>query len=128
MRHVLEVRHPSFACREYVDLVRRHAHASVFTDSDEYPSFSDVTGDFVYLRLMRAQSDIANGYAPRALKAWAERARIWRDGGEPTDLPRVMPAKAPTRPRDVFVYFINGAKERAPHAAMALLARLGDAG
>jgi hypothetical protein len=41
-------------------------------------------------------------------------------------VPRVVPeAGAPASPRDVFMYFISGAKERAPAAAMGLLRRLG---
>jgi hypothetical protein len=48
---------------------------------------------------------------------------VWRDGAEPADVPRVEPA-APGGPRDVFMFFISGAKEKAPAAAMALLKRL----
>ncbi|HKE46585.1 MAG TPA: DUF72 domain-containing protein [Rhodanobacteraceae bacterium] len=124
MRHVVEVRHASFACAAFVDLARKHRVATVFTDSDEYPSFADATGDFVYARLMRAEASNPTGYATPALDAWARRAREWSDGGEPADLPRVQPAPAAAGARDVFVYFINGAKERAPAAAMALIERV----
>ena len=124
LRHVLEVRNASFATADYLDLVRGHRIATVFTDSPEYPSFADVTGDFVYARLMRSEAKIATGYAPAALDAWARRAREWARGGEPADLPRIAPPIAASGERDVFVYFINGAKERAPAAAMALLDRL----
>jgi uncharacterized protein YecE (DUF72 family) len=124
LRHVLEVRHASFMCGEYVDLARRHRVATVFTDSPKYPSFADVTGDFVYLRLMRSESSIATGYAAKALDAWAERARTWSRGDEPGDLPRIAPAPVAAAPRDVFVYFISAAKERNPAAAIALLSRL----
>ncbi|MEO5623021.1 MAG: DUF72 domain-containing protein [Dokdonella sp.] len=124
LRHVIEVRHESFACAEYLELARRHCIATVFTDSSEYPSFGDVTGDFVYLRLMRSQASLAKGYTPAALEAWAARAHRWAVGGEPDDLPRVGSPLTKHQPRDVFVYFINAAKERNPAAAMALLARL----
>lgn len=124
LRHVAEVRHASFMCAEYVALARRYQVATVFTDSPKHPSFADATGDFVYARLMCSDASIATGYAPAALDAWAARACTWADGGDPEDLPRVLPAAAQTAPRDVFVYFINGAKERAPHAALALLQRL----
>ncbi len=124
MRHVLEVRDSGFMCSRYVELARRHCVATVFTDSPKYPSFADVTADFVYVRLMCSEASIANGYPVAALDAWAQRARIWTSGGEPADLPHVGAAGAKQAPRDVFVYFINGAKERAPHAAMALLDRL----
>jgi uncharacterized protein YecE (DUF72 family) len=122
LRHVIEVRHPSFKSEAYVDLARKHRIPTVFTDSDEYPSFADSTGDFVYARLMRSQADIANGYATKDLQAWAKRARAWALGKDPDDLPRVAsPATKSTKPRDVFIYFISGAKERNPAAAMALL-------
>lgn len=124
LRHVLEVRHPSFACRNYLDLARSHRVATVFTDSEEYPSFADLTGDFVYARLMCSESDIETGYASRALSAWARRVKTWAAGDEPDDLPRIDKTAAADTPRDVFVYFINAGKERNPAAAMALLAKL----
>jgi uncharacterized protein YecE (DUF72 family) len=126
LRHVLDVRHASFMCPEYLALARRHGAATVFTDSDDYPSFADPTADFIYARLMRADAAEPGGYAPPALDAWRERVRQWSRGEEPADLPRVEVAqKAARPPREVYVYFINGAKERAPAAALALLERLG---
>ena len=125
LRHAVEVRHPSFMCAEYVALARRHGVATVFADSDDYPSFADVTGDFVYARLMRCESSCETGYAGPALAAWAGRARDWHAGGDADGLARVHPS-APRGPaRDVFLYFISGAKERAPAAAVALLDALG---
>ena len=59
---------------------------------------------------MMADAKLKTGYAPKALDSWAERARQW--------------AESPSK-REVFVYFINGAKEKAPAAAGALLERLG---
>jgi uncharacterized protein YecE (DUF72 family) len=126
LRHALDVRHPSFACVEYVELARRHGAATVYTDSEDYPSIADRTGGFVYARLMRASTAFKAGYAPKALDAWAERLRVWARGADPVDLPRVEQKKsaAAPRPRDVFAYFINGAKERAPAAARAMIERL----
>ena len=126
LRHVLEVRHPSFMAPEYLALARRHGAATVFTDSPEYPSFADVTGDFVYARLMNAEAQHPEGYLSEALDRWAASAREWAGGAEPDGLPRVEPAATAkgTGPRDVFVFFINGAKERAPAAAVAMLRRL----
>jgi len=123
LRHALEVRDASFADPAYVALARNHNVATDFTDSPEYPSFADVTGDFVYARLRCSEAKQTTGYAPATLDAWARRAREWARGSEPDDLPRVAPPSN-ARERDVFVYFINGAKERAPAAAMALLDRL----
>jgi uncharacterized protein YecE (DUF72 family) len=120
LRHVLDVRDPAFVDAGLVALLRAHRMAGVFTDSDEHPSFADVTADFVYARLMRARSDVPTGYPHDALQAWATRARTWARGGEPDDLPKVGAAAAPAPRRDVFVYFISAAKERNPAAAMAL--------
>jgi uncharacterized protein YecE (DUF72 family) len=101
--------------------------ATVFTDSSEHPSFADVTADFVYARLMGTRSSSPTGYPPKELQAWAKRARAWASGGEPDDLPHVDSTPiAPAVHRDVFVYFISGAKERNPAAAQALLQLLGN--
>jgi uncharacterized protein YecE (DUF72 family) len=124
LRHVMDVRHPSFMTPEYLALARRHGAATVFTDSPDYPSFADLTADFVYVRLMCSDARLEAGYPPKALDEWVGRLRQWAAGDEPADLPRSDEGPAPKRAREVFVYFINGAKERAPAAAMALLKRL----
>ncbi|CAB3673083.1 DUF72 domain-containing protein [Achromobacter dolens] len=126
LRHVIDVRHASFACQAYLDLARRHGVATVYTDSEDYPSLADRTADFVYARLMRASTAFKAGYAPKALDAWADRLRTWASGGDPADLPRVAPRQPPgvAHARDVFAFFINGAKERAPAAARAMIERL----
>ncbi|MEN1959153.1 DUF72 domain-containing protein [Luteimonas sp. MJ246] len=127
LRHVLDVRDHGFVDARYLALARRHGMATVFTDSDDHPSFADVTADFVYARLMRARAGRPTGYPGTELARWAERARTWAAGGDPADLPRIEPAgKATPAPRDVFVYFISAAKERNPAAAMALHERLAD--
>jgi len=126
LRHALDVRHESFMSTGFLDLARRYGAAAVLADSDEHPSFADVTADFVYARLMRSKASVRTGYAPKDLVAWADRARIWSAGGEPDDLPRIAKPGESTakKPRDVFIFFINGAKERAPAAAQALGALL----
>ena len=128
LRHALDVRHESFMSTGFLDLARRHNAAVVFTDSDDYPSFADTTADFVYARLMRTQAELKTGYTPKALDCWAERAHKWASGGEPTGLPRVATAAAKKTPRDVFMFMISGAKERAPAAACGLIERLGKEG
>jgi uncharacterized protein YecE (DUF72 family) len=130
LRHALDVRHESFLTPQYLKLARKYRCATVFTDSDAYPSFADASGDFVYARLMRTDAKLAHGCAPKALDRWADCARQWRDGLEPAGLPRIAPATAAAapasaQPRDVFMFFISGAKEKAPAAAMALRKRLG---
>jgi uncharacterized protein YecE (DUF72 family) len=127
LRHVLEVRHESFVSAGYLALMRERNLPSVFTDSTEYPSFADLTGDFVYARLMRSESSVATGYSADALDAWAQRAQFWANGEQPPDLPRVESSpKIAKKPRDVFIYFISAAKERNPAAAMALIERIGE--
>ncbi|MEO8366279.1 MAG: DUF72 domain-containing protein [Pseudoxanthomonas sp.] len=125
LRHVLDVRDPGFIDAHYLALARKHGMATVFTDSSEYPSFSDLTTDFVYARLMRSRAEIATGYADADLDAWSKRALSWAVGGDPAELPHLEAPTPMATPRDVFVYFISSAKERNPAAAMALLKRLG---
>jgi uncharacterized protein YecE (DUF72 family) len=126
LQHFLEVRNSSFAFAEYLGLALKHRVATVFTDSTEYPSFADVTGDFIYARLMRSEASIAAGYSEAALDAWASRASTWASGGDPEDLPRAgaVNKRVRQKPRDVYIYFIGSAKERNPAAAMSLIERL----
>ena len=112
LRHVLDVRHESFNTPEYLALARRYGCVTVHTDSEKFPSIVDAQTPFAYVRLMRSEASNPTGYPIRVLDQWAQGAQAWANG----------PA-----PRDVFIYFINGAKERAPGAAMALLKRLAPA-
>ncbi|MDB5809979.1 MAG: hypothetical protein JWN94_2101 [Betaproteobacteria bacterium] len=125
LRHALEVRHSSFHTSEFVALAHAHNAAIVYPDTDEYPASADLTADFVYARLMKAQAKIATGYSLKSLKEWTQRAQTWAQGGEPADLPHIDKKKAPAKPRDVFMFFINGAKERAPAGAGEMLKLLG---
>jgi uncharacterized protein YecE (DUF72 family) len=120
LRHVLEVRHASFMNPSFLALVRAHGVSLVGTDSDEHPSFFDLSGDLVYLRLMRCRAEEPTGYPADELSTWRAHAHTWAQGDEPAGLPRIAAAASATgRPRQVFVLFINGAKERAPMAAQA---------
>jgi uncharacterized protein YecE (DUF72 family) len=126
LRHVMDVRHESFKTAEYLALARRHGVATVLTESDDYPALFDAQGDVVYARIMRTASELPEGCTPQTMDRLAECARLLRDGGLPAGMPLVE-AAAPdlrTEPREVFVFFISGAKERAPAAAMALMRRL----
>ena len=102
---------------EYVALARRHGVATVFADSDEYPSFADVTADFVYARLMRCESSCETGYRRNDRRLGRARTRMARRPRGPAF--RASRRGAPAPPRDVFLFFISGAKERAPAAAVA---------
>ena len=123
IRHVLEVRHESFAQAAFVDLLRAHNVAVVAVDSDKHAPIHDVTADFVYLRLERTVEKEATGYAPAAMGTWADRLKAFAAGQQPEGLVRHADA-APAKPRDVYAYFISGAKVRNPAAAMAMLGRL----
>jgi uncharacterized protein YecE (DUF72 family) len=126
LRHVVEVRHQSFAAPDFIALLRAFAIPVVFTDHAIYPSLADITGDFVYARLQRGKDEIPTAYPTEELDAWAGRLRGWARGETPEDLPRADPAHRPPKgaPRDVFAYVIHEGKVRAPAAAMALIERL----
>ncbi len=124
LRHAIQVRHESFAVPEFVAMARKAGIAIVFAESDTYPAIADVTADFAYARLENAVEDEPAGYSPADLDRWAAAARIWAAGGAPDGLPYVEAVPPEERPRDIFVFCINGAKVRAPAAAQALIARV----
>jgi uncharacterized protein YecE (DUF72 family) len=125
IRHVVEVRHESFRVPEFVALLRKYRIATVLTDKEAFPEIPDVTADFMYLRLQRSAEKVATGYSPKELDIWAERARAWAQGGAPAD-PKPVAAveKKASKPREVYIFMINGFKPKAPAAAMALIERL----
>lgn len=125
LRHAVEIRHASFKTPRFVELLRRHGIALVFADAVDWPYFEDVTADFLYLRLHGSEELYASGYSEAALDRWAERIAAWAAGGEPVDRQCVDPEPAPpSNGRDVYVYFDNDAKVRAPFDAMSLERRL----
>ena len=129
LRHVLEPRHPSFACADDLALARAYQVATVATDAPDYPNIFDPSADFIYARLMRSEADCSTGYPEPALAHWADRIRTWQAGGLPKDLPLIDPPGARSlgkTPRDVFVQFISGAKARNPAAAQALIGLLAE--
>lgn len=108
LRHVLEVRHPSFETAECLNLLRRHDIGIVIADTaGRWPQIDAVTTDVVYVRLHGDQELYASGYSDEALGQWAERVRRWSAYG------------------DVYVYFDNDVKVHAPHDARALADKLG---
>ncbi len=109
LRHAVEVRHPSFVSEEFVALLREHDVGLVVADTaGKWPRLFDVTSDFVYVRLHGDVKIYTSGYSQRALAGWARRIRGWdRDG------------------RDVYVYFDNDVKVRAPFDALNLMRKLG---
>lgn len=107
LRHAIEPHHESFRDPRFVELCKARNIAIVFGDADEVPCMDEPTADFAYARLKRMSEDVATGYDDAALDGFAERARAWTEAG-----------------RDSYIYMINGAKVRAPAAALALDERL----
>ena len=108
LRHALEVRHPSFHDPAVPELLREHDVALVVADAAAaWPRLMHVTSGFMYLRMHGATELYASGYDDDALDEWAARIRAWHGDG-----------------LDVYVYFDNDMKIRAPFDALALLTRL----
>jgi len=124
LRHAIEIRHPSFLDPAFVRLLRRHRIALVFADAVSWPYAEDVTADFVYLRLHGSEELYASGYSEPALARWAARIEAWSTGDTPADAELIHPEPPPRRAREVYVYFDNDAKVRAPADARSLRARL----
>jgi uncharacterized protein YecE (DUF72 family) len=126
LRHAIEIRHQSFFDRAFVTLLRRHRVALVFADSVAWPYAEDVTADFVYLRLHGSEELYASGYSDEALDHFAARIKLWAQGLEPNDPRRIAPDAdpAPAGSRDVYAYFDNDAKVRAPADARSLKAKV----
>jgi uncharacterized protein YecE (DUF72 family) len=123
LRHAVEPRHESFRTPEFVAMARSAGVAIVFADAEDYPCISDLSGNFVYARLQRSRAEEASGYDSVSLDRWAETAKKWSRGESPAGFPYVA-EPVPPRPRETYVFFISGAKERNPAAAMALMERL----
>jgi uncharacterized protein YecE (DUF72 family) len=124
LQHALEVRHECFKDPRFVAMAREAGAAIVCADSDDYLQIADITADFVYARLQRCREEIATGYDDKALDRWSKVAGSWAAGERPDGLTYVRDAAVPDRPRETYVFFIAGAKVRAPAAAQALLTRL----
>lgn len=122
IRHALEIRHDSFRDPAFIRLLRRHRIGLVVADTVEWPLLMDVTADFVYCRLHGSEQLYASGYGPKALARWAQRIPAWTSGKEADGDHAGPPARRALR--DVYVYFDNDAKVRAPFDAQSLIERL----
>ena len=109
LRHAIEARHESFGDDRFFSILQENDIALVNADSEKYPQFTEQTASFAYLRLLGAQENIETGYPPNEITKWADQFSQWRSDG-----------------RDVHAYFINGAKVRAPAAAMAMIQQVGE--
>ena len=126
LRHAMEIRHPSFVDASFVNLLRKYQVALVVADTaGKWPYQEDVTSDFLYLRLHGDQELYASGYTESALDRWAARIRAWREGSEPIDAQRIAGKSTEAASRDVYCYFDNDTKVKAPFDARRLIDKLG---
>lgn len=126
LRHAVEVRNESFVDESFIALLRRHGIAWVIADTaGKWPYREDVTADFLYLRLHGETELYASGYDDASLERWADRIRAWAAGEEPADAHRIVDRDAPRAAgRDVYCYFDNDYKVRAPFDAQTLMRKL----
>lgn len=126
IRHAFEIRHDSFLDERFVALLREHQAALVVADTAGlWPYAEDVTSDFVYIRLHGASELYTSGYSDGELDWWAERIRLWSEGRQPEDAALITTLPPPHHgQRDVYVYFDNDRKVRAPFDAMRLAERV----
>ena len=125
LHHAVEVRHKSFATPEYVALLRENNIALVVADTIKWPCMMDTTADIVYCRLHGNEKLYPNGYTTDAIDLWARRVIAWSRGEEVSDGTRIHPAPGLKRDsRDVFVYFDDDNKVRAPFDARNLSHRI----
>ena len=126
MRHAVEIRHESFIDESFVQMLREHNVALVVADTaGKWPYREDVTADFLYLRLHGDKELYASGYTDEALIRWAARIRAWRAGFQPEDAHLISARFKPQQcMRDIYCYFDNDIKVKAPFDAKALITKL----
>ncbi len=126
LRHAVEIRHDSFIDEAFIALLRKYKVALVMADTArEWPSYEDVCADFMYLRLHGDKELYASGYTDAALDRLAQRIRAWSTGSQPADARLISSKAAPKRAsRDVFCYFDNDIKVKAPFDAQRLIDKL----
>jgi len=125
LRHAVEIRNESFVQEQFVDLLRKYSIGLVKADTVEWPLLMDLSSDFVYCRLHGSEELYASGYSDEALDTWANRVLTWARGDEVEDGRKASGKPMKKRSaRDVFVYFDNDIKVRAPYDAQSLQKRI----
>ena len=125
LRYAIETRNKSFAVPEFISLLRKNRIAVVTADSVKWPRMMDVTADFVYCRLHGSEEQYPSGYDAEGIDSWAQRILAWSRGEESTDA-MIHPEPAPKASRDVFAYFDDDVKVRAPIDAQSLTKRIAE--
>lgn len=143
LRHAIEIRNQSFLTADFVALLREFNVALVVADTaGKWPYVEDITSDFTYMRLHGDEELYASGYSETALERWCQRIKAWSHGQQPEDAHLIVTdtskaksqnaAKDKKTPRqknkaadrDIYCYFDNDAKVRAPYDARRLLEML----
>lgn len=106
LRYAIEAGHESFDCPEFIQIARKANVAVVYLEQEGRARIAERTADFAYLRCKNMTGEEPSGYPPAEIERIAGLCREWGGQG------------------DVFAFMINGAKERAPAAAMALADKL----
>ncbi|AEK61202.1 DUF72 domain-containing protein [Collimonas fungivorans] len=127
LRHAMEIRHDSFIDESFIALLRKYRVALVVADAaGKWPYREDVTADFMYLRLHGEKELYSGGYTEEAIERWAERIRAWSKGAQPREGKLISVTAPPQRAsRDIYCYFDNDVKVKAPFDARRLIDKLG---
>lgn len=126
LRHAVEIRNPSFLQEGFIELLRQHHIALVVADTaGKWPLVEELTTDFMYLRLHGDKELYTSGYDEDALTRWEQRIRLWHQGRQPDDARRISRHEHQSGAHDVYCYFDNDVKVRAPYDARRLLEKLG---
>jgi uncharacterized protein YecE (DUF72 family) len=127
LRHAIEIRNHSFVDESFITLLRKYKVALVVADTaGKWPLQEDITSDFMYLRLHGEEELYASGYTEKALDHWAARIAAWSEGVQVEDAKLISKTSAPKRKsRDVYCYFDNDIKVKAPFDARRLMEKLG---
>jgi uncharacterized protein YecE (DUF72 family) len=123
LRYAVEIRNETFLDPRFVEHLRRHDIALVVADTaGRWPYREDVTAGFVYIRLHGEEELYASGYGDESLTRWARRIRAWSRGTQPEDARLISGEPPQPQPaRDVYCYFDNDAKVKAPFDAKRLI-------
>lgn len=129
MRHAVEIRNPKGLDEDFVELLRSQKIALVVADTaGKWPYHEDLTSDFVYIRLHGDKELYSSGYSDEALERWKKRIKLWGKGRQPRDATLIAPHRDTAEHAcDLYCYFDNDIKVRAPYDARQLLEKLGRA-
>lgn len=108
IRHTFEIRNESFVTDKFFQLLQKHNIALTIAESGgRWPYLEQITANFLYIRFHGSKEVFETGYGARRLSHWVRRIERWRT--------------IRRRKLDVYVYFNNDAKTRAPFDAMTLM-------